>query len=192
VILEYQELNDQGLLDKVDGISRNTNVIELDLNEILSNKLEIKEYDYAEALRRLTGVEAKEAPKPEVPLEAKTVPKAPESEEILRATKEIKELVGSFGKEFEKNIMKEVKRIKGGKFILPTLSLQDQISELEKISEGIDEQVFSEEQMKIIKEEVRGLEEKLKTEKISVSDEFQKSLIALRNQRLNEVIKKIS
>jgi hypothetical protein len=75
--------------------------------------------------------------------------------------------------------------------VLPTLSLQDQISELEKISEGLDEQVFSDEQLKIIKDEVYGLRDRIKGEKISATDEFQKSLINLRNQKINEVIKKL-
>jgi len=184
------ELNDPKIFEEIENLERPENIIELDIDKALQNKIDFKEYDYNEALLLLRGSEEKVEQK-----EQEIVQKAPqkeENEQILKATNEIKEIVGSVGKEFEKSIKRETQRIKGEKLILPTLSLQDQISELEKISEGIDENVFNEEQRKIIKIEVRGLKDKIKNEKIMPSDELQRSLVALRNQKVEEVIKKIT
>jgi len=186
--LEYLEINDPKIIEEVDALGKSTSVVELDLDKVIANRIEIKQYNYEEAIQSLVGVEAKEE-KIKEPEKVVTAPK--EGIEVEKAANEIKNVIGSIGKEFEKNIKRETERIKGEKLVLPTLSLQDQISELEKISEGLDEQVFSDEQLKIIKDEVYGLRDKIKGEKISAADEFQKSLINLRNQKINEVIKKL-
>jgi len=187
--LEYLEVNDPKIIEEVDALGKSTSIVELDLEKVVENKIEIKQYNYDEAIHSLVGVEAKEEKVKESIEKVVTAPQ--EGVEVEKVANEIKNLIGSIGKEFEKNIKKETERIKGEKLVLPSLSLQDQISELEKISEGLDEQVFSDEQLKIIKEEVYGLMDKIKGEKISAADEFQKSLIDLRNQKINEVIKKL-
>ena len=186
--MEYLEVNYPKIIEEVDALGKSTSIVELDLDEVIENKIKIKQYNYDEAIHSL-GVEAKEEKVKESIEKVVTAPQ--EGVEVEKVANEIKNLIGSIGKEFEKNIKKETERIKGEKLVLPSLSLQDQISELEKISEGLDEQVFSDEQLKIIKEEVYGLMDKIKGEKISTADEFQKSLIDLRNQKINEVIKKL-
>lgn len=191
MILDFLEVNDPKIIEEVDKAGVSNSVVEIDLNEAVSNTIQIGSYSYEQALRDLGGIEAKEEVKPRVE-QAMPAARGIESEEVTKAAKEIKNVIGSLGKEFEKGIKKETQKIKGEKLILPTLSLQDQISELEKISEGIDEDVFTEEQMKIIKEEVNGLRDKIMLEKSTPIDEFQRSLIALRNQKVEEVFKKIS
>ncbi|MFP3278036.1 MAG: hypothetical protein RXO43_02370 [Candidatus Micrarchaeota archaeon] len=187
--MEYLEVDDPKIIEEVDKLGKNNSVVELDLDKVIANRIEIRQYNYGEAIQSLVGVEAKEE-KIKEPIE-KEVTAPQEGIAVEKAASEIKNVIGSIGKEFEKNIKRETERIKGEKLVLPTLSLQDQISELEKISEGLDEQVFSDEQLKIIKDEVYGLRDKVKSEKISIADEFQKSLIDLRNQKINEVIKKL-
>ena len=71
--------------------------------------------------------------------------------------------------------------------VMVTLSLQDQISELEKISAGIDGNAFTGEQMAIIKAEVRGL---MKAGS-AAHDAFQANLLGIRDSRLKEVSKKL-
>ncbi|MFP3215241.1 MAG: hypothetical protein RXR32_01670 [Candidatus Micrarchaeota archaeon] len=186
--MEYLEINDPKIIEEVDALGKNNSVVGLDLDKVIANRIEIKQYNYEDAIQSLVGVEAKEE---KIKEPEKVVTASKEGIEVEKAANEIKNVIGSIGKEFEKNIKRETERIKGEKLVLPTLSLQDQISELEKISEGLDEQVFSDEQLKIIKDEVYGLKDKIKGEKISAADEFQKSLINLRNQKINEVIKKL-
>jgi chaperonin cofactor prefoldin len=67
-------------------------------------------------------------------------------EKIAKVSKEIEEAVSK---------QKEEKKLKG--LVLPTLSLSDQISDLEKIKEGLEERVFNEQQLEIIKLEANGL-----------------------------------
>ena len=71
--------------------------------------------------------------------------------------------------------------------MLPKLSLQDQISELEKIGMGIDSGAFDDEQMAIIRREVGAL----KKTPITPTDRIQKNLLDMRNARLKEVSKKM-
>ena len=67
-------------------------------------------------------------------------------EKITKVSKEIEETISK---------QKEEKKLKG--LVLPTLSLSDQISDLEKIKEGLEERVFNEQQLDIIKLEANGL-----------------------------------
>ncbi|MGC8699430.1 MAG: hypothetical protein ACP5RK_00275 [Candidatus Micrarchaeia archaeon] len=185
--MEYAEIQDPKIIEEVDSIGKSSNVVEIDMSSVISKGI-VNVYSYDDALEKLSAFEGKEEIKK---IEKPQAPAPVEEEKVEKAAEEIKEVIGSIGKEFEKNIKRETGRIKGEKLVLPTLSLQDQISELEKISEGIDENVFTEEQMKIVKEEVTGLKDKVKMEKTAPTDEFQKSLISLRNQKIEEVLGKI-
>ncbi|MGC8662273.1 MAG: hypothetical protein ACP5RT_00590 [Candidatus Micrarchaeia archaeon] len=184
--MEYTELENQGIIDEVNNFPAQEKIVEIDLNLALGNNV-INSYNYDEALKKIGSFEGRE----ELRQERQPAELHYEKKKAENAAKEIKSIVGSIGKEFEKSVKRETEKIKGEKLVLPTLSLQDQISELEKISEGIDEKVFNEEQMKIIKEEVRGLNEKLKSKKSQPIDEFQKSLLSLRDQKMKEALSKI-
>ncbi|MHB1830065.1 MAG: hypothetical protein ACYCO0_01600 [Candidatus Micrarchaeaceae archaeon] len=84
--------------------------------------------------------------------------------------------------------MKQARKAQEEKgLVMVTLSLQDQIGELEKISAGIDSGAFTEEQMAIIKTEVKGL---MKA-KGAAHDAFQANLLGIRDGRLKEVSKKL-
>jgi hypothetical protein len=75
--------------------------------------------------------------------------------------------------------------------VLPKLSVVDQLSELEHIIEGINQHVFDEEHLNIIKEEVFGLKSEVSME-ISQGTEreigIDQMMIQLRDKRLNEAI----
>ncbi|MGC8479739.1 MAG: hypothetical protein ACP5M9_03685 [Candidatus Micrarchaeia archaeon] len=113
-------------------------------------------------------------------------------EDILKDAE--KELQGTIS-EIGKNVITDIKDMnigasKKNTLILVNLSTDDQINELEKISIGLDQKVFTEEQIKIIKEETNGLYNYIKTitkKGISIGGDGE-----IRNQRLEEVIKKLA
>lgn len=72
--------------------------------------------------------------------------------------------------------------------ILANLSLQDQLTELEKISLGIDKSIFNSSQLEIIKYEIRGLNA---ARKLASEQNLDKGLVQLRDARLKEVINKL-
>lgn len=77
--------------------------------------------------------------------------------------------------------------------VLPTLSIADQVSELERISRAINEGVLDNNHMKIVIEEVYGL--KLVLDKNDKSAKgmigINNSIESLRSQRLSDVMSKI-
>jgi hypothetical protein len=76
--------------------------------------------------------------------------------------------------------------------LMQNFSLQDQISDLEKISEGLDEKVFDDEEIVIIKDEVFNLEKDLSQHKEKEQENNNLQLSQLRNALLQEVIKKLT
>jgi hypothetical protein len=79
--------------------------------------------------------------------------------------------------------------------VLPKLSVADQISELERIIEGLNEHVFNSEQLEIIKEEVLGLKravQKGEQEKETGDPERFLALCILRDSRLDMVLDLLS
>ncbi len=77
--------------------------------------------------------------------------------------------------------------------ILPKLSASDQISELERIMEGLQQNAFDKEHMAIVKKEAYGLSKAIARERKrgiygGESSGMEQSLILIRDQRLSEVI----
>lgn len=82
--------------------------------------------------------------------------------------------------------------------VLPKLSIADQISELERIIEGLKEQVFDENHKEVVLQEVYGLSahiekssKDLRKRKITLN-QTEQSLWALRQQRLDEAMSLIN
>ncbi len=71
--------------------------------------------------------------------------------------------------------------------VLPSLSLPDQITELEKIGEGLDANVFNSEQLKVIRMELGALEESAGS-----GGSAGGGLDALREQRMSEVKRRLA
>ncbi|MDE1762271.1 MAG: hypothetical protein KGH59_03185 [Candidatus Micrarchaeota archaeon] len=112
--------------------------------------------------------------------------------DTIKAAGEIRGITGSAAKEFEGKVktaevaMKKAaeRKPQAKKLILPGLSLQDQIHDLEGISDGLAQNAFDGEQLGVIRDEVEGVEEARKIEKESPADA---QLLALRNKLLEEV-----
>ncbi len=87
-----------------------------------------------------------------------------------------------------------LRKVKQSELILPNLSPTDQISELEKIIEGLKENVFDEEHLAIIKEEIYGLLDSVNKSKKKISKkevvltDFDRSVMELRDERLNDAL----
>lgn len=92
--------------------------------------------------------------------------------------------------EMGKVVKQRPRRVKAEEAVITTLSLQDQVSELEKISMGLDASVFSDEQLKIIGMELNALKDYTRREKVP-DTEFERNLISVRNSRLEEALAKM-
>ena len=91
--------------------------------------------------------------------------------------------------------IKEIRRrrVNTKDLVLPSLSLSDQIAELERIIEGVKENVFDVEHLDIVKQEVYGLsavDERAQKErkKSSAPGSIEDSLLAVRMQRLQDAM----
>ncbi len=74
--------------------------------------------------------------------------------------------------------------------VLPTLSLTDQVAELDKILENVQQRRFNSAQMAIVKMEVKGLSEMISSQPESLSSPtpFDQDLRDLRRARLAEIL----
>jgi len=121
---------------------------------------------------------------------------AKEEEAARKEFEALKEKLGGIAPK-----IRELKRpkVKSGDLVLPTLSLTDQISELERIIEGVKENIFDKEHMDIVKLEVFGLNEiierserakrkQAKAANAEAATTIEESLVQVRNQRLAEAV----
>ncbi|MGC8676452.1 MAG: hypothetical protein ACP5T3_02975 [Candidatus Micrarchaeia archaeon] len=104
--------------------------------------------------------------------------------ELSQAASKLESVAGA-GNRLEAAVAsaREQKQLKG--LVLPTLSINDQISDLEKIDEGLKERVFDEEQLRIIKLEANGLARLIAEGKQPAAP---MDLAELRNALLKEVL----
>ncbi len=92
----------------------------------------------------------------------------------------------------KKEIDSAVGRVKimvHGKFVLESLSIQDQTAELERISVGLDEHAFNEGNLRIVRQEVQALTLSLKGSHATTENS---ELVEIRNRRLAEVQQKLN
>ena len=92
-------------------------------------------------------------------------------------------------------ISKAIKRMTARKvdtkgLVLPNLPLADQVSELERIIEGLNENIFNTEQMSIISDELTGLQQVSQSTNAKGED-ISKSLLQLRDNRLDAAVRLI-
>ncbi|MEM0149832.1 MAG: hypothetical protein QXW10_02980 [Candidatus Micrarchaeaceae archaeon] len=104
--------------------------------------------------------------------------------------------IDSLTKEIEVPRIKgfDIKKINESDLVLPNLSMADQISELEKILEGLKENVFDDKHIGVVIEELYGLadvtnqeKKRMKKSKIVMS-QLEQSLWSLRDSRLSMAI----
>ncbi|MEM0086917.1 MAG: hypothetical protein QW774_00655 [Candidatus Micrarchaeaceae archaeon] len=180
------------LVSEIESVSTQNESVIIDPESALKNRIQESAYKYEDAYRIISSVEGlKPQPQPAIQQQPLQVQRA-QPTETKEVSEEIKKLVSKASIEFEESVLKEIEKVKVGKLVLPTLSLQDQLSELEKINEGLDENVFNGEQLKIIRQEIFGLAETLRYEKSKSLDAFQASLAAMRAKRLEEAEAKLS
>ncbi|MEM3208346.1 MAG: hypothetical protein QXE33_00240 [Candidatus Micrarchaeaceae archaeon] len=181
------------LVGEIESASTQAESVIIDPGSALRNSIQEKAYSYEDAYRIISSMEGVKAqPQATVQQQPQQIQHARPAEAAVKAAEEIRKLVGKASAEFEESMLHEMRKVKVGKLILPTLSLQDQLSELEKINEGLDENVFNDEQLKVIRQEVFGLAETLRYEKPKSLDAFQASLAAMRAKRLEEAEARLS
>ena len=174
----------------------------------LSETLDIKQVDYNEVLKEFgieTAPEAESmqraqvsvqkpvvAPKPEQAKQAAPKPRAKPNPSYFK--KDLEEaasrlsVIAKAGSEISKVIKEEKEKAKTKGLVLPTLSINDQISDLEKISEGLKEHAFTKEQIDIIVLEANGLARLIAQGK---QPNVPTDLAELRNRLLKEIIDEV-
>ncbi|MGC8687487.1 MAG: hypothetical protein ACP5RM_02180 [Candidatus Micrarchaeia archaeon] len=118
--------------------------------------------------------------------EAATAQQAPEQ----KAKVELGSIVRNLGPIKKLGGIK-IKRVNTSQLVLPNLTLADQIAELERIIEGLKENVFDNEHMQIVVEELTGLNQvvnDMKKKGTASKSELEQSLINLRDERLIEAL----
>lgn len=123
-------------------------------------------------------------------------PQKPEKQKRQKeaVSRELSQIVGKLGAGVSQFGEIGRKRINIKDLVLPNLSLADEISELERIIEGLKQQIFDAEHMEIVAQEVYGLQQyvqdmkrggKMSLESLS---ELERSLWDIRDQRINEAV----
>ncbi|MCW6159859.1 MAG: hypothetical protein LVQ95_02090 [Candidatus Micrarchaeales archaeon] len=121
-------------------------------------------------------------------------PGRPSAEAVQRHKENILKELGAVAKKFggAKQPAVKKKKVKIEELVLPNLSLADQISELERIIEGLKENVFDQEHLAVITDEMRGLRQvavdETKSRRREKLNPLEQSLWDLRNQRLTDAI----
>jgi len=169
----------------------------------LSETLDIKQVDYNEVLKEFGIETAPEAeseqraqmsvPKPEQ-AKPQGAPKPRAKPNPSYFKKDLEEaasrlgVIAKAGSEISNVVKEEKEKAKTKGLVLPTLSINDQISDLEKISEGLKEQVFTKEQIDIIVLEANGLARLIAQGK---QPTVPTDLAELRNRLLKEIIDEV-
>ncbi|MDE1845710.1 MAG: hypothetical protein KGH53_00280 [Candidatus Micrarchaeota archaeon] len=212
---EYANVSE--LLEKIEGErGAGANVL-IDPSAALANEVTIESYDYDKACSIIGGIEtvvieqqaASQRPQiqiPSVSVNTQAVTQTASqirqkigdaqiqkriltvNKEMLDAAREIGGIVGGAGMEIEKSIQESIKNAKAKKLILPNLSLQDQIDELEGINEGLDQGAFDAQQLRIVSQEIAGTKEVAKGQRF---DESQAEMGQLRDKLLLEIGNKL-
>ncbi|MDE1851203.1 MAG: hypothetical protein KGH69_00755 [Candidatus Micrarchaeota archaeon] len=176
-------------------------MIELDMDQAVSKTKMPRQYtadEIGRLLRKLdeltTGV-AQEEPEHEekrhrglgmphiaFPTEALT---ANAKKDLNMAASELKGALSGLGKGVSQVKMPKSPQ-QAQKSIMVSLSLQDQVSELEKIGMGMGSNSFTKDEIGIIRQELDALSRSVVKEE--PKDEFQRNLTDIRNKRLIEVM----
>ena len=185
------EITYEDAVNKILELKQNESSEILNLNAALIKKSSINEYDYNQALMAIDKNSVTNDSKAHNKDGMKHSQESFAFQELMKdAEKELGMAVSSIGKE----VMTDIKDIsmpsvRKNKLVLVYLSTEDQISELEKISLGLDQNVFNKEQLNTINDEIKGLKEYVDS---MVKKGFESGGDSeIRNQRLDEVIKKL-
>ncbi len=169
----------------------------IDVGDVFANRLEVKTLKYAEADRILERGEvrrtetvpaAPQQPRPQAQAQVQVrVPKREVTRETVSAASRLRSMVGGAGKELAESVSTKMEQAKEAELVMPKLSVQDQLSDLEKIKEGLNENVFNDEQLGIIVDEIKGMSQISAREDTSRMSADQRELVLMRNQRIKEI-----
>jgi len=181
----------------------------VDPNQALAEQVKISGYDYDSACRQIGGIENVVALEQQAAIQKQQmVPSVNVTQtagqirqrigdvelqkkigvldkEMLDAAKDVGRLVGSASKGFEQMMQERISRIQAKKLVLPNLSIQDQMHELEGILDALDQNALDLEQLKIVRLEVAGVVSSRQREK--PQDDAQRALIAARDKLLSDI-----
>jgi len=174
----------------------------------LSETFDIKQVDYNEVLKEF-GIETPEAEsmqraqvsvqkpgvapkleqaKPQAAPKPRAKPNPSYFKKDLEEAASRLSVIAKAGSEISNVIKEEKEKAKTKGLVLPTLSINDQISDLEKISEGLKEHAFTKEQIDIIVLEANGLARLIAQGK---QPNVPTDLAELRNRLLKEIIDEV-
>ncbi|VVB77503.1 Uncharacterised protein [uncultured archaeon] len=192
------------LINAADAAAQSQAATTIDVNEIMSNSISVRRLNYSDVYYHIEGFEVKKpeaaaAPQPQGPAPQVEV-RINEQEgrveirqvgrEKAEAAGELAKIAKAFGSGVGRVVAAESERAKK-RLVMPTLSVQDQLVELEKIDEGIDEHVFAGDQTKVIIEDIRGLYAEAASENTEGMNEDQKELLEIRNNRVKSIRAKL-
>ncbi len=98
----------------------------------------------------------------------------------------------SVDEEFRRAITRDVKKAGPNGLVMPGLSLQDQLSELEQIEAGLDRGAFDSEQTKTIISEIVGLDAAAAKEDTSGMSDDLKELATIRGRKIRDIKSKLN
>lgn len=195
-------------VDAIDNAATQERVT-IDISATLANRIEIKNVGYDEMDRMLESMETRKAEvasaqetaqpqtvtqqpaaQPLAPAPASQTPRVPQiqvGKEMESAGKRLRDMMGNAGKEFEQSVSQHVEEEKEKNLAMPKLSLHDQVDDLEKIEEGLNENVFDPEQLRVIGEEVGALDKIAARQDTSKAPDDQRELLVVREQKVKEI-----
>lgn len=168
----------------------------IDLSDVFSDTLKVKTVAYADIANRLEGrteqqgseaVHEEAAPAPQRAEARAEMPRLAVNTEMRGAAGALRSMVGGIGRELEEGIKREEEKRAEKGLVMPKLSVQDQISDLEKINEGLQESVFNGEQKGIIAQEVRWLSSAAARGNLSGLNDYMRELVLIRDQKVKEI-----
>ncbi len=186
--------------------------VSIDLTAAIGQTVNMQQRKYADVIAEVEEVEAPRKYREEKAKEQKETPEhiimagveqakystpapSPFIAEEEAAKKELESIKAKLGEIAPAIKEMRRKRVSTKDLVLPSLSLSDQIAELERIVEGVKENIFDEEHLEIVKQEVYGLnavaekaERDRKRSKAQIESSVEDSLITIRQQRLNDAM----
>lgn len=202
------------LIKVVDDVERNATPVErnlIDLTLISSSQTEYQKPGFAQLLELAMKIEShtqkveSKSESARTLLQLQSVSRAPQRTQTLMVqqperphpAETVKKEISAFADRLETEqpltTTSSNLKVDDDELVLPKLSVSDQISELERIVEGINQHVFDKQHLQIIKNEAYGLNRiVVNMEKgndyLSKLSEVDRSLASLRDQLLLEVI----
>ncbi len=172
--------------------------IEINVNEMLGNRIGISRLEYDAESKRVARIEEemKQQKRQQVQVAPPPAERKPDyvsklkahanlAKEIETAVIELREAAGKTGKGVEGIIHLSIP--KKGKYVLPGLSVQDQVIEMEKIMKLLAANEADENEKRIIRDEIRELQKKIKKDRRQGAS-GKSQIMELRDKELGDIL----